>query len=162
MFIQIYIAKHMCNLTFANVKADQEYYALKIGNFFKKLPRSLYILEDSPPKMVQHVRDRALREELSKRYTEIIDRVKYDVTYILTRAAEVIKDDCQRLLDTETQEIWQKQRQLPAKERLSTILLTLIEDRQKNIVESVRRICHLKMDFFLEIPLSVLKLSAST
>lgn len=157
----MYIGKHICELTYAREKAEQEYYALKIGNLFKRLPRSLYVLEDTPPKLILLVKDRQTREDLSKRYTQVIDRVKNEMTHLLTRAAEVVKDDWERLFNTETADIWTKQHQLPKAERLPPICLTIIEERQQNIIEAVRRICQLKRDFFFELPISTLKQARS-
>lgn len=107
------------------------------------------------------MKDRQTREHLSTQYTQVIDRVKNEMTHLLTRAAEVVKDDWERLFNTETADIWTKQHQLPKTERLPILCLTIIEERQQNIIEAVRRICQLKRDFFFELPISTLKQTRS-
>lgn len=116
-------------------------------------------MEDTPPKLIQLVKDRRTREHLSTEYTKVIDRVKNEMTHLLTRAAEVVKDDWERLFNTETADIWNKQHQLSKTERLPSLCLTIIEERQQNIIDAIRRICQMKRDFFFELPLSTLRQS---
>lgn len=144
-------------MTFNNEKSQQEYDALKIATYHKKLPRELYLLEDTPPQIMKKVQDGTIRDELMHNYKKIIDQAKYDLTHVLIRAATVIKDDCQRVFNTELEKVWSEQRRLSSEGRLSTTLLTLIEERQENIVQTVKQIYQLKMDFFSHIPISVLK-----
>jgi hypothetical protein len=71
---------------------------------------------------------------------------------VLATAAEVKRNDSQKTFDKETAEIWTNQRQLPIHERLTPTMLTIIEQRQKNIIECVKCIYELKGNFFLKAP----------
>jgi len=150
IFIQLEIVKHICHLTLEKEKAQQEMIHFKFGILFKKLPESLNILEDSLPISITTISDSIIRERLSNEYLRIIERTKADLTRVLTTAAEAKKIDCEKKFIRETAEIWKKQRQLPIEERLTTTMLTSVEERQKNIVECLKHIYELKGNLFLK------------
>ena len=151
-FFQLQVAKHICSLTFNKEKAEQELILFKIGLIYKKLPKSLDILEASLPTSITTISDSIICERLSNEYIRIIQRAKYDLMNVLTSAVEAKRNDCQKVFDTQTAEIWKNQRQLPVEERLTTAAITLTEQRQKNIIECVKCIYELKSNFFLQLP----------
>ena len=150
--IQLQLANHICSLTFEKEKVGQEEVFLKFGVLFKKLPKSLDQMEHSLPTSITTLSDPIIRERLSKEYQRIIQQAKEDLTSVLTRASEAKKIDCQKNFDRETAEIWKTQHQLPIHERLTSRMLALIEQRQKNIIECIKCIYILKDDFFRIVP----------
>ncbi|CAF1336804.1 unnamed protein product [Adineta steineri] len=150
--LQLQIAKTICSLTFDKEKTEQELILLKFGLLFKKLPKSLEILEVSLPTSIITISDSTIRERLSNEYQRIIQRAKADLTDVLRSAMEAKSIDCEKKFELETAEIWKGQRQLPTHERLSPVMVTLIEQRQKNIVECLKYIYGVKDNFLVQAP----------
>ncbi|CAF1471345.1 unnamed protein product [Adineta steineri] len=154
--LQLQIAKTICSLTFDKEKSEQELILLKFGLLFKKLPKSLEILETSLPTSITTISDSTIRERLSNEYQRIIQRTKADLTDILRSAMEAKSIDCEKKFEQETAKIWKDQRQLPTHERLSPVMLKLIEQRQKNIVECLKYIYHVKSNFLVQAPSTIM------
>jgi hypothetical protein len=107
-------------------------------------------LESSLPRSITTISSSVIRERLSERYIRIIQRAKADLMDVLTSAAEAKKVDCENNFHQETAEIWKNQRAMPVQERLTPLMLKIIEQRQKNIVECLKYIYDLKDKFFLK------------
>lgn len=137
--LQLAIAKHICSLTFDKEKTQQELVLFKFSMLYHKLPKSLDILEVSLPPSITTISDHAVRERLSNQYQMIIQRAKEDLTRVLTSATEAKRTDCQNKFDKETTEIWKNQRELPKLEQLSSTMVTLIEQRQKNVIACLKQ-----------------------
>ncbi len=153
-FFQSQIAKQICSLTYDREKAEQELILFKFGIIRKKLPKSLDLLEISLPTSITTISDPVICERLSNQYQRIIERAKFDLMNVLTTAAEAKKNDSQKKFDEEIAEIWKSQHQYPIDERLTPTMLTIIEQRRKNIIECVKWIYHLKGDFACKAPLT--------
>jgi hypothetical protein len=147
---QLEIAKQICSLTFDKEKAERELFLFKVDIFYKKLPKSLDILQSSLPRSILTISDPVIRQRLSSQYQRIIQRTKFDLTNVLTSAVEAKKTDNEKKFVRETDKIWQNQHQLPIHDRLTPIMLTLIEQRQKNIIECLKCIYELKSELFLK------------
>ncbi|CAF4285090.1 unnamed protein product [Adineta steineri] len=154
--LQLQIAKTICSLTFDKEKTEQELILLKFGLLFKKLPKSLELLETSLPTSITTISDSTIRERLSNEYQRIIQRTKAVLTNILRSAMEAKSIDCEKKFEKETAEIWKDQRQLPTHERLSSAMVTLIEQRQKNIIECLKYIYELKDNFLVQAPSTIM------
>ncbi|CAF1265411.1 unnamed protein product [Adineta steineri] len=154
--LQLQIVKKICSLTFDKEKTEQELILLTFGLLLKKLPKSLEILEVSLPTSITTISDSTIRERLSNEYQRIIQRAKANLTDVLRSAMEAKKNDCEKKLERETAEIWKYQRQLPTHERLSPVMLKLIEQRQKNIIECLKYIYHLKNNFLVQAPSTIM------
>jgi len=152
LFFQLEVAKHICSLTFDKEKAEQELFLFKVGMLYKKLPKSLDLLEVSLPTSITTNSNPIICEQLSNEYQKIIQRAKDDLMIVLTKAAEAKKNDCQMKFEKEIAKIWKNQHQLPIHERLTTEMSALIEKRQKNIIECLKSIYELKGNFFLKAP----------
>jgi hypothetical protein len=124
----------------------------KFDLLFKRLPKSLELLEVSLPTSITTLTDPVLRERLSNDYQRIIQRAKADLLMVLTTASEAKRNDCQRKFDREIAEIWKNHRQFPIDERLTNVMVKLIEQREKNIIECLKRIYHLKGTLFHRVP----------
>jgi hypothetical protein len=148
--LQLGIAKHICSLTFDKEKSRQELVLFKLSTVYHKLPKSLDILEGSLPSSITTISDRVIRERLSNQYQMIIQRTKADLTRVLTSATEAKTIDCQNKFDTDTSEIWKHQRGLPKFEQLPSTMVALIEQRQQNIIDCLKRIYAMKSDFLLK------------
>ncbi|CAF2973850.1 unnamed protein product [Rotaria sp. Silwood2] len=97
---QIKLAQNICTLQLEKEKSEQELILLKFGVFYKNLPNSLNILEETLPTSITTISDARLREKLSFNYTRIIQRTKADLMMVLTTAAEMLKTvSLQSLLD---------------------------------------------------------------
>ena len=148
--LQLAIAKHICSLTFDQEKSQHELVLFKCSNLYHKLPKSMDILESSLPSSITTISDSATRERLSNQYQMIIQRTKADLTRVLTSATEAKRSDCQNKFDRETAEIWKNQREFTKLEQLSPTMITLIEQRQKNIIACLISIYAMKSNFLLK------------
>ncbi|CAF1481376.1 unnamed protein product [Adineta steineri] len=148
--LQLQIAKTICSLTFDKEKSEQELILLKFGLLFKKFPKSLEILEVSLSTSITTISDSAIRERLSNEYQRIIQRTKADLTDVLRFAIDAKRNNCKKKFEQETVEIRKNQRQLPTHERLSPVMVTLIEQRQKSIIECLKYIYELKDNFLVQ------------
>ena len=118
---------------------------------YKKFPKSFDTLETSPPTSIAALADPAVRERLSNDYQKIIQRAKSDFMMVLTRTAEAKRDETRKKFDKEIEEMWRNHRQQPPHERLTPTMSTIIEQRQKNVTDCVKRIYHLKGDFYVKV-----------
>lgn len=142
----------ICQLTFAAEKAREEHVLFKTRILDKKLPRSSHLLDVSLPASIKTIHDSVVRTGLSQDYRRVIDRANVDLAHVLTSACQAAKVDCEKRLNTTLAAMWRDQRRLPNSARLSSTMLSLIEQRQKNITACVTQIYSLKSDFLLKIP----------
>ena len=149
---QIQLANRICQLTFSAENTREEHVLFKTGVFYKKLPRSFHLLDTSLPASIKMIQDPAVRDALSQDYRRVIERTNVDLAHVLTSACQAAKVDCEKTLNTTLAEMWRDQRRLPNSARLSSTMLSLIEQRQKNITACVTQIYSLKSDFLLKIP----------
>ncbi|CAF4696087.1 unnamed protein product, partial [Rotaria socialis] len=106
-----------------------------MGVLYNKLPDILNIIEETLPTTITNLNDTAIRERLSKQYVRIIQKAKYDLMSVLSAAAQFNKDEHRETYDKEMIQLWDNQRQLPNDERLTENLLTILDQRQQNIIK---------------------------
>ncbi|CAF3734723.1 unnamed protein product [Rotaria sordida] len=148
---QIKLAQSICALQLQKEKSEQELILFKFGILYKKLPDSLNALEETPSTLITSITNSQQRERLSNNYMRIIQRAKADLMMALTQATEIKTQEHQTNFDTFMAQLWNDQRHLPQQERLSTTMLLLIDDRQKNILKCVKHIYALKPSFFSRV-----------
>jgi len=129
------------------------------GDVYKKLPKSLDILEISVPKSITTLSDSTIRQHLTNNYQRIIQQAKFDLARVLKAAAQAKKADAVKIFDQRMAELWNNQHQYPEQERLTRRMLTLIEQRQKNISQCAERIYNLKSDFYHKAPPTAMAIS---
>ncbi|CAF1346209.1 unnamed protein product, partial [Rotaria sordida] len=147
---QIKLVQNICTRQLEKEKSEQELILFRYGFLFKKLPDSLKILEESPPKLITTIIDPHQRERLSNNYTRIIQQAKVDLMMILTTGAEIKRQEHQKVFDMTMAKLWTDQRHLPIDKRLTTTMLSFIDERQKNIIKCVKCIYALKTSFFMK------------
>ena len=104
------------------------------------------------PTSITSISDVTIRQRLTNEYQYIIDKAKADLMKVLTSATRAKKMDSELDFQKQMAEIWKKQHQLHMNERLTNVLLTLIEKRQKNIIECIKNIYELKARFLIRLP----------
>lgn len=120
----------------------------KFGVLYKKLPDSLNILEETPPNMITSLVDSTVRERLSSQYIRIIQNTKEALMSILTTAIDIKKDEFHKKFETTMNSFWNRQHNLEINERLTTRMLAIIDERQRNIVDCIKHIYKFKSNFF--------------
>ncbi|CAF1164151.1 unnamed protein product [Rotaria sordida] len=149
---QIGLARNICTVGYEKEQSEQELILIKIGVLYNNLLDSLNRIEESPPTSIITLMDPKLRKPLLNNYIRIIQRAKADLMTVLTTAAEIKKEEHQKKFDRVMAKLWTDQHHLPNNERLTTTMLSLIDERLKNILECVKRIYAIKADFCVKIP----------
>lgn len=139
-------------MTFDKEKGTQDILLLKSNILFKKLPVSFELLEGGLPVSINSVTDPSVREQSIREYQQIIERTKADLLRLLINVSEAKKTDCKIKFTQKMAELQANQQQSCVDERLPLPMLTLIEQRQTNIVDCLQTIYKLKTDFFRHVP----------
>ena len=133
-------------------KSSQELTLFQMGVLYNKLPDILNIIEETLPTTITNLNDTAIRERLSKKYVKIIQQAKYDLMSVLSMAAQFAKDEHRETYDKEMIQLWDNQRQFPDDERLKQNSLTILDQRQQNIIKCLEYIYNIKPDFLVKAP----------
>lgn len=134
---------------FHKEQSEQELILFKFGVLYKKLPTSLSILEESPPRVITSILDPVASERLSSQYTRIIQNTKEALMSIYTTAMEIKKEEYHTEFESLMSSFWNYQHSLPKNERFNTKILALIDERQRNITQCVKHIYSFKSNFFI-------------
>lgn len=151
-FFQLQIVKQICSVTYEKEKAEHELSLYQLDLLYKNFPKRLYTLEKSPLNLITSLSDPVIRQQLSDQYQRIVERTKADLLFVYTCAVDMNKDYTQKKSNQTIAEMWKNQHQQSVHEQFTPTMLTIIEQRQKNIIECVRTIYHLKGDFYVEVP----------
>ncbi|CAF1520413.1 unnamed protein product [Rotaria magnacalcarata] len=149
---QIKLAKQICCLAFTKEKSSREHTLFRMGVYYNRIPNSLNILEEILPPSITTLTNATECERLSQQYLKIVRQTKYDLMAIMSTAATINRDENQQKYDIQMAKLWNDQHQLPHNERLSTILITLLDHRQQHILKSVEYIYEIKPDFLVKAP----------
>lgn len=150
-------AKTIVRLTFAKQKAEYEYYLFSDGVYRKRLPNLCTMLGAYLPKIITLVPNPDLRSTLREQYRCVIDKCKFELTVVMTKAANAVQEHARCELNSFVADIWINQRRLIQPEQLSKAMLQLIENRQRNIESCVSKLYNKKFDFFPHIPIVIMR-----
>lgn len=143
----------MCQLVYDKEQTIQEEILLKFNLLFKKHPSILEQLESSPlPLSITTISDFSIRARLIKQYYNILQRAKDDLLNIYVEANRCKRLDCEKICHLTMSEIWQTQGNLPSQDRLTSRMLSVIEDRQKNIIDYMKSIYDLMGNLIQFLP----------
>lgn len=99
--------------------------------------------------MITTIHNTILRERLSTNYTRKIQQIKEDLFSMVMSAVEIKKEEYTTQFTNELSQFWNQQHNLSKDERLTSTMLSLVDELQKNIIKSTKRIYAVKTDFFL-------------
>lgn len=125
--------------------------------YHKQIPNLCTLFGAFLPKVITLVPDSDYRTTLTDQYRRIIDKTKYEITLVVIKAANAVREHHRKELNSFVADTWSNQRRLPDSEQLSKEMLDIIEQRQKNIDLCVKTLYHSKLDFFMYVPIVIMR-----
>lgn len=105
-----------------------------------------------PPPALETIVDPSLRQRLTYRYEQLIQRTKSEMMMIHIRTAEIKMDDYNKAFDADLKKFYQQQRFSDVSARFNTRMVVLMEERFQRIDERVQLLFDLKVRFFVKAP----------
>lgn len=112
------------------------------------LPESLATLQlplPQPPSSIDKIQDKTDRQNLSDRYTKIVQQTKSDMMSLYITVAEVKMRECQLNFDKDLKNMRSNPRSISIYLRLSEAMLDLLEQRYKNMEKRFEYLYNLKI-----------------
>ncbi len=120
---------------------------------YHRPPPSFDSMNLSLPTSFQTIDDPTLRHRLLDRQEKILEQTKIDMMAVMMTGAEAIQRQCQKEFDTEMTKLWQDYRKFSSEQRITPVMMDLIDERFNNVTERIQSIYHFKVNyFFLEAP----------
>ncbi|CAF4785404.1 unnamed protein product, partial [Rotaria sp. Silwood2] len=85
------------------------------------------------------------RQKLHDQYRSVAEQAKYDMIQLYLSSAEAQMNRYHKQFYVKMTQFWLEQRSLPQDRKLSNTMIHLIEERYKNIIESVKCAYQYKM-----------------
>ena len=128
--------------------AKQHVALLKQRVTYPTSSKSLNAIDRSLALSFRTIEDRTLRQRLSDRHEKIVHQTRTDLLGIWIARTEATWRQCQKDFDTGMAQLWQDYRQLSSDQRITQIMIHLIDQRLAGVIERFQAIYDFKMKYF--------------
>ncbi len=104
------------------------------------------------PPQLETIQDESIRQRLTYRYEQLIERTKSEMMIIHIRTAEVKMEECTEQFDKDLKQFYQKQRLKYGPAKFSQKMFNIMDQHFKLIDQRLQTFLDLKVRFFVKAP----------
>ena len=96
--------------------------------------------------MFNTIEDESIRRKLHQEYMKITQQAKEEMLQLYISTAQAQMDRYRKQFNSKLKQFWLEQHSLPKDQKLTAAMINLIEQRWKNMSESVKCVYKYKLD----------------
>lgn len=149
-YFQVDVFKNLTRRKFDKEKAKMEVAILKQRIVYNHLPSTFDSLRIPLPISLDTISDERIRQRLTHRHEQLLQRTKSDLMIIYIKTAEAKFEEYRKIFDTDMAQYKENQRSGPSHKRLTRTMIDIMERRFANINERLICLYQLKIRFFVK------------
>ena len=142
--------KQVCQSKYEQETSEQEYHFLKQQIAYYNLPSQSFECSSIAQSLtIDSIQNATIRQQLFKQFKEIAEQSRAALFNFYLQSAEDQREEYKKKYDADTQKLYLSKESSNEKEKISSIMIHLIEERCNKIGERIEYIYKFKAQSFL-------------
>ncbi|CAF1006674.1 unnamed protein product [Rotaria sordida] len=133
------LMKQLCCSKYEQEITKQEYNLLQQQiSYYNSSCHSFKCSPISQSELIDSIQDPNIRQELFNQYKEIAEQSKQNMLSLYLKSAKIQMDECNKKFDADMKKLWHDRRSSCDNEKISPVMIDLIEQRCNKIGDRIR------------------------